>query len=77
MDETRVVARGPDGAGGVVSLLALDAPTPQVGDWLVVHSGYALERLSEGEAAALADELGEAGYGMTETRERLGEERQP
>ena len=24
-----------------VSLIALEGPEPQVGDWLVVHSGYA------------------------------------
>ena len=28
-----------------VSLIALEGPEPQVGDWLVVHSGYALRRV--------------------------------
>jgi len=33
-----------DGARHVVSLLALDGPTPAPGEWLTVHSGYALDR---------------------------------
>ncbi len=40
--------------GGRVSLLALEGPVA-VGDWLLVHSGFALERLTDAEArAALA-----------------------
>lgn len=41
------------GATHRVSLLALDGPPPQPGDWLVVHSGYALERVDAGEAEVL------------------------
>lgn len=39
-----------------VSLLALDGPPPRPGDWLVVHSGYAIGRMADGEARrALAE----------------------
>jgi hydrogenase expression/formation protein HypC len=30
--------------------LGLDAPPPAVGDWLVVHTGFAVERLDEAAA---------------------------
>ncbi len=30
--------------------LGLDAPPPDVGDWLVVHTGFAVERLDEAAA---------------------------
>ncbi len=40
-----------------VSLLALDGPMPEPGDWLVVHSGYALDRADSIEAEAVAAEL--------------------
>ncbi len=44
----------PTGAERHVSLMALSA-TVAAGDWLVVHSGFALERLTADEAdAALA-----------------------
>jgi hydrogenase expression/formation protein HypC len=37
---------------GVVSLLTLAGPEPVApGDWLLVHSGYALARLTAQEAA--------------------------
>ncbi len=44
-----------------VSLLALDGPAPAVGDWLVVHSGYAIDRVDATEAEAVAAELRRAG----------------
>ena len=48
-----------EGVGGRlerVSLLALDGPPPQPGEWLIVHSGYAVSRVDEDTArAALAD----------------------
>jgi hydrogenase expression/formation protein HypC len=65
----RVVAEG-DGAVDVedvdgtvhrVSLLALDGPPPVTGDWLVVHSGYAIDRVDATEAEAVAAELRRAG----------------
>jgi hydrogenase maturation factor len=40
-----------------VSLLALDGPTPAPGQWLSVHSGYAIDRVDAGEAEAVRDEL--------------------
>jgi hydrogenase maturation factor len=65
----RVVAEGgstvdvEDLDGGVhrVSLLALDGPPPVPGDWLVVHSGYAVDRVESAEAEAVATELRRAG----------------
>ncbi len=44
-----------------VSLLALDGPPPVVGDWLVVHSGYAIDRVESAEAEAVAAEVRRAG----------------
>lgn len=49
-----------DGAVHRVSLLALDGPEPEPGDWLVVHSGYAIERVDRDEAEAIAAELRDA-----------------
>jgi len=40
-----------------VSLLAFEGPEPQIGDWLVVHSGYALHLVDSEEAAAIVSEL--------------------
>ena len=40
-----------------VSLLALDGPAPEPGDWVVVHSGYAIDRVDGDEAEAVAAEL--------------------
>ena len=46
-----------DGRRHVVSLLALDGPAPAPGSWLVVHSGYALDRVDAGEAEAVAADI--------------------
>ncbi|MGA3216748.1 MAG: HypC/HybG/HupF family hydrogenase formation chaperone [Acidimicrobiales bacterium] len=48
-----------DVQGGLrrVSLLALDGPEPLPGEWLVVHSGYAIDRVDATEAEAVAAEL--------------------
>jgi hydrogenase maturation factor len=40
-----------------VSTLALDGPEPLAGEWLVVHSGYAIDRVDRTEAEAVAAEL--------------------
>jgi len=40
-----------------VSTLALDGPEPRSGEWLVVHSGYAIDRVDGIEAEAVAAEL--------------------
>ncbi|MBO0846634.1 MAG: HypC/HybG/HupF family hydrogenase formation chaperone [Nocardioides sp.] len=42
-----------DGRHATVSLLALDEPVA-VGDWLVVHAGFVLERLTAAEAREAA-----------------------
>lgn len=49
-----------------VSLLALDGPLPATGDWLVVHSGYAIDRVDAAEAEAVAAELRAARRGGQE-----------
>jgi hydrogenase expression/formation protein HypC len=49
-----------DGARTRVNLSLIDEP--QLGDFLIVHAGFAIERLDEGEANArleMFDELGE------------------
>jgi hydrogenase expression/formation protein HypC len=46
-----------DGIVRHVSLLALDPPEPEPGEWLVVHSGYALDRVDAADAEAIVDEL--------------------
>ena len=71
----RVVGRGGtsadvedmDGTVRRVSLLALDGPPPEVGEWLVVHSGYAIDRVATDEAEAVAAELGRAASVHEET----------
>jgi hydrogenase maturation factor len=40
-----------------VSLLALDGPEPAAGEWLVVHSGYAVGRAEPGEAESVVADL--------------------
>ncbi len=47
-----------DGIVHRVSLLALDGPVPVAGEWLVVHSGYAIDRVDAAEATATQAELG-------------------
>jgi hydrogenase maturation factor len=46
-----------DGARHVVSLLALDGPAPSPGEWLTVHSGYAIDRADPVEARAVQLEI--------------------
>ena len=52
-----VVVEDLDGTVHRVSLLALDGPIPVPGDWLVVHSGYAIDRVDAAEAMAVAAEM--------------------
>lgn len=40
-----------------VSLLPLDGPTPQPGEWLIVHAGYAIGRLDDDEAQLVLADL--------------------
>jgi hydrogenase expression/formation protein HypC len=62
----RVLA--PSGAGWIqtqdregrvhrVSLLALDGAPPGPGEWVVVHSGYAIDRADADDATAVAADL--------------------
>jgi len=46
-----------DGTVHRVSLLALDGSPPVAGEWLVVHSGYAIDRADTAEAEAVEEEL--------------------
>jgi hydrogenase maturation factor len=46
-----------DGLVTRASLLALDGPVPQVGDWLVVHSGYVIDRIDADEALVAVAEI--------------------
>ena len=49
-----------EGREFVASLLVLDGDVPNVGDWLVVHSGYALELVDAFEAESIAHEIAAA-----------------
>jgi hydrogenase maturation factor len=55
-----VLARDLNGATHHVSLLALDAEAPAQGTWLVVHSGYAIDRADEADASLALAELSRA-----------------
>ncbi len=46
-----------DGTRHGVSLLVLEGPAPVPGDWLTVHSGYAIDRVDAGDAEAIVSEL--------------------
>lgn len=59
-----VMAEDVDGTRHVVSLLALEPPAPALGEWLVVHSGYAIGRADRDEADAALAELRTAGVGV-------------
>ena len=52
-----VMAEDMDGNRQRVSLLALDGDRPDPGEWLVVHSGYAIERIAAEEARAVIADL--------------------
>jgi len=59
-DGTSADVEDMDGTLHRVSLLALDGPPPEVGEWLVAHSGYAIDRVPTAEAEAVEAELGRA-----------------
>ncbi len=63
-EEGRVEVIDIDGTRHSVSLLALDGPAPVDGEWLVVHSGYAIDRVGREEAEAVAAELRTAMSGL-------------
>lgn len=55
-DSDMVLVEDINGRAERASLLALDGPRPQPGEWLVINSGYAIDRVDEAEArAAVAD----------------------
>jgi hydrogenase expression/formation protein HypC len=56
-DEDTVTVEDVDGSPHLVSLLALDGPPPGPGEWLVVHSGYAIDRADTEEAESVVAEL--------------------
>lgn len=56
-DPTSVVVEDMDGSCHRVSLLAFDGLPPRTGEWLVVNSGYALERVDTDEAESIMAEL--------------------
>ena len=58
-----VEAEDIDGAVHRVSLLALQGAVPEPGAWLVVHSGYAIDRADAADAEAVAAELRHAAAG--------------
>jgi hydrogenase expression/formation protein HypC len=60
-----------DGTVHRVSLFALGGTDPEPGDWLVVHSGYALDRVEEAEAESVVAEL-RALLGVVDAGERGG-----
>jgi len=59
-DGGEVAVQDMDGARHRVSLLAYDGPAPGPGQWLVVHSGFALGPVDAAEARAVAAELAAA-----------------
>jgi hydrogenase maturation factor len=46
-----------DGLITRASLLALDGPAPQVDEWVVVHSGYAIDRIDATDALVAVAEI--------------------
>jgi hydrogenase maturation factor len=59
----RVMVEDMNGRRHEVSLLALEPkePDPVPGDWLVVHSGYAIDRVEASEAAMTLAEFERGG----------------
>ena len=57
VDDTTVVVIDVGGATHPISLLALDGPPPHVGEWLVVHSGYAIDRADAGDAEMVTSDI--------------------
>jgi hydrogenase maturation factor len=57
LDDMRLTVCDLDQREQAVSLLAYEGPRPEVGDWVVVHSGFALSRAEAEEAEAALSEL--------------------
>lgn len=61
VNDSYVLARDVTGVSHQVSLLAFDGGTPAIGTWLIVHSGYAIDRIDDCNAKAVLTELRRAG----------------
>ena len=53
----RVLVEHVNGLITRASLLALDGPAPEPGDWVVVHSGYVIDRLDAFDAERAVAEI--------------------
>jgi hydrogenase maturation factor len=56
-DAKTVLVENIDGLVSRASLLALDGPAPQAGDWVVVHSGYVIDRIDALDAQRTVAEI--------------------
>ncbi|RFU38388.1 hydrogenase assembly protein HupF [Actinomadura logoneensis] len=56
-DGTAVVVRGEARTGVSLVILDMEGVSVATGDWLVVHTGIAVRKISAAEAAELAAEL--------------------
>lgn len=52
-----VLVENIDGLTTRASLLALDGTPPQPGEWVVVHSGYVIDRIDAGDAERAVAEI--------------------
>jgi len=71
----KVLVEDMDGRRHEVSLLALDPldPEPVPGDWLVVHSGYAIDRADGQEAETALDEIARGNARLEKVKGSQGE----
>ena len=53
----RVLVEHVNGLITRASLLALDGPPPDPGEWVVVHSGYVIDRLATADALRAVAEI--------------------
>jgi hydrogenase maturation factor len=53
----RVLVEHVNGLITRASLLALDGPPPEPGEWVVVHSGYVIDRLDAADALVAVAEI--------------------
>ena len=67
----KVLVEDMDGRRQEVSLLALEPPDPEPGpgDWLVVHSGYAIDRADAREAETVLAEVARANARLENAKE--------
>ena len=59
IDPTMLEVLDTEGTRSRVSLLAFDGSAPNVGEWIVAHSGYALERVDQREGDEIAAQIRE------------------